>query len=55
MAKSFLQTLSKEFKKSDQTLKEFLAEVKQLTAQDKQDLHAALVAEGITCEPPKVK
>lgn len=52
---TFSQTMKKEFKKSDQTLTEFMEEFKGLTEEDKKWYYEAFLAEGIETDAPREK
>lgn len=51
--KGFVTALKEFFGTNGKSTVEFANEVKALTEQDKAELHAMLVAQGIDCDPPR--
>jgi hypothetical protein len=54
MGKSFAGCMKETFKLENQSMMEFLKELKELTPEDKQWFYERFKAEGYDCDPPSV-
>jgi hypothetical protein len=52
MGKSFTAQMKDSFKREDQSVMDFLKELKELTPEDKQWFYERFKAEGYDCDPP---